>query len=57
MESEETQELVDLINSMSNKIETVHILLLQERHDLLATQLEHIYEDAQKLIDDFCIKP
>jgi len=55
MNVREIQELKDILDSMSNKIETCFILI-GDYPRLLPTQLEHIYEDAQKIMDDYCIK-
>ena len=55
MNAREIQELKDILDSMANKIETCFILIADYPR-LLPTQLEHLYEDAQKIIDDYCIK-
>ena len=48
-------ELKDLLDSIRNKVRIAEILIQRKDTHLLPTILECLYEDAQKIIDDYCI--
>ena len=48
-------ELKDLLESTHNKVCIAEILIGRGDAHLLPTILECLYEDAQKIIDDYCI--
>jgi len=56
MHSEAKKELLGYLDSIENKCAIVRILLSVKRDELIPTALEDMLEDAQVLVDDFCVE-
>jgi hypothetical protein len=51
-----TQELIDLLESMRNKIDVSLFLIKCGKDEWLPSILECIHEDSQKVIDGWCVQ-
>lgn len=56
----EIEEVIELVNSISNRCEIFNMVFRQmtdeQRQTLLPTLLEDIYVDSQSIMDLYCIK-